>query len=83
MRTARPVACEGVRPLFRYDETQTRLRSPPFRPPRIIATDGLKYDITHPDLVVVGFRDMVIGRPHQDHPGPTTRRPDDRRATAG
>lgn len=40
--------------MFRSEDIQARLRQQPFRPLRIIATEGLRYDIHHPDLVSSG-----------------------------
>lgn len=34
----------------------------------LIAGEGLRYDIYHPDLVLVGQRDLVIGLPGADDP---------------
>jgi hypothetical protein len=36
-------------------------RARPFRPFRIVLTDGATYDIQHPELLMVGVRDIVIG----------------------
>jgi hypothetical protein len=36
-------------------------RARPFRPFRIILTDGEGYDIRHPDLLWVGAREVHIG----------------------
>jgi hypothetical protein len=47
--------------MFRPEEVQQRLREKPFRPFRIIASEGLRYDIYYPDLVLVGSRDLMIG----------------------
>lgn len=47
--------------MFQAEEIQDRLRAKPFRPLRIIASEGLQYDIHHPDLVFVGARDLTIG----------------------
>jgi hypothetical protein len=47
--------------MFRAEDIQSRLREQPFRPLRIIATEGLRFDIQHPDLVLVGARDLMIG----------------------
>lgn len=47
--------------MFTAEEIQARLREKPFRPLRIIASEGLRYDIQHPDLVLVGRRDLMIG----------------------
>jgi hypothetical protein len=54
--------------MFRPDEIQDRLRQRPFRPLRLIASEGLRYDILHPDLVLVGQRDLTIGFPSPDNP---------------
>jgi hypothetical protein len=53
--------------MFRAEEIQKRLREQPFRPLRIIASEGLRYDVRHPDLVFVGERDMMIGHPSSDN----------------
>jgi hypothetical protein len=55
--------------VFRAEEIQARLKQQPLQPLRIIASEGLSYDITHPDLVLVGQRDLAIGLPR--HPGST------------
>jgi hypothetical protein len=47
--------------MFRAEEIQARLREKPFRPLRFIVSEGLRYDIHHPDLVLVGERDLMIG----------------------
>jgi len=49
--------------MFSAEEIQARLRRKPFRPLRIIASEGLKHEIHHPDLVFVGRRDLQIGHP--------------------
>jgi hypothetical protein len=54
--------------MFRPDDIQARLRERPFRPLRLIASAGLRYDIVHPDLVLVGQRDLTIGYPSPDNP---------------
>jgi hypothetical protein len=54
--------------MVRADDIQARLREKPFRPLRIIASEGLRYDVHHPDLVLVGQRDLIIGFPSQDNP---------------
>lgn len=47
--------------MFTPEEIQSRLREKPFRPVRIVASEGLRFDIEHPDLVLVGRRDLIIG----------------------
>lgn len=54
--------------MFRAEEIQARLNEKPFRPLRLIVSEGLRYDIVHPDLVLVGSRDMTIGFPGPKHP---------------
>jgi len=52
--------------MYRYTDIQERLRQKPFRPFRIIASEELRYDIYHPDLVLVGVRDLMIGTPSSE-----------------
>jgi hypothetical protein len=54
--------------MFSAEEIQARLRVKPFRPLRIVASEGLRYDIYHPDLVFVGRRDLMIGIPDPTSP---------------
>lgn len=54
--------------MFRPDELQTRLREQPFQPFRLIASEGLRYDIYHPDLLMVGQRDVTLGFPSDSNP---------------
>jgi hypothetical protein len=49
--------------MVRPEEIETRMLERPFRPLRILAAEGVRYDITHPDLVLVGGRDVMIGLP--------------------
>lgn len=49
--------------MFRAEDIQQRLNERPFQPFRIIASEGLSYEIHHPDLVLVGQRDLMIGSP--------------------
>ena len=54
--------------MFTAEEIQGRLRQQPFRPVRIVASEGLRFDIEHPDLVVVGRRDLMILTPDPASP---------------
>jgi hypothetical protein len=54
--------------MFRPEDIQARLREKPFRPLRIVASEGQQFEIRHPDLVLVGRRDLTIGFPAPDHP---------------
>lgn len=37
------------------------LRADPFRPIRLIVSDGTSYDIHHPELCMVGLGSVIIG----------------------
>jgi hypothetical protein len=54
--------------MFSAEEIQSRLREQPFRPFRIVVSEGLRFDIKHPDLVLVGRRDLMIGTPDPTTP---------------
>jgi hypothetical protein len=42
-------------------EIRAVLKKQPFRPVRVFLSDGAYYDIRHPEMVLVGQRDLVIG----------------------
>ncbi len=50
--------------MFSAEEFQARLREKPFRPFRIIASEDQRFEIRHPEMVMVGRRDLAIGVPH-------------------
>src|SRR5207247_8527398 len=54
--------------IFAPEGIQARLREKPFRPVRIVVSEGLRYDIFHPDLVLVGWNDLMIGFPRPEGP---------------
>lgn len=43
------------------DELQNAARRQPFRSFRLVLTTGERFDIGHPDLIMVGRRSAVIG----------------------
>ena len=47
--------------MFTAESIQSRLRQAPFTPVRIIISSGQTFDILHPDLVLVGVREIMIG----------------------
>ena len=55
--------------MFRPEDIQARLRERPFKPLRFIVSEGLRYEIRHPDLVFVGHRDIMIGHELPGVPG--------------
>jgi hypothetical protein len=54
--------------MYTGEEIQARVREKPFRPLRIIVSEGQRYDLHYPDLVLVGRRDMMIGFAAPDSP---------------
>ena len=54
--------------MFTYHGVQTRLREKPFRPFRIVVSEGQRFEIRHPDLVFVGLHDLMIGFPSPEAP---------------
>lgn len=55
--------------MFRPDDILARLRVRPFEPFRIVSSSGQGYDVTHPDLVIVNVRHVIIGHPARTNPG--------------
>jgi hypothetical protein len=49
-------------------EILARVRARPFSPLRIVTNSGQAYDILHPDLILVGRRELTIGRPWSHNP---------------
>ena len=47
--------------MFTPDIIQSRLRQQPFLPLRIIISSGQTFDVFHPDLVMVGEREIMVG----------------------
>ncbi len=54
--------------MFHPDQIQARLQQRPFIPLRIVTSSGESYDIRHPELVMVGTRDLVMGTPSNANP---------------
>jgi hypothetical protein len=46
-------------------ELRDALHQHPFQPFRIVMTDGVGFDIRHPDLLMVGVRSATVGIPAQ------------------
>lgn len=51
------------------EELRDALRQQPFEPFRLVMTDGMFYEIRHPDLLMVGQRTATVGLTGQ--PGQT------------
>jgi hypothetical protein len=54
--------------MFTAEDIQARLRERPFIPVRLVTSSGQSYDITHPDLVLVGRRFLIIGTASNENP---------------
>jgi hypothetical protein len=54
--------------MFTAEIIQSRLRQAPFLPLRIIISSGQTFDVYHPDLVLIGQRDMIIGMASKRNP---------------
>jgi hypothetical protein len=54
--------------MFRPEEILERLRKSPFTPVRIKVSSGEALDVFHPDLVLVGQRDITLGTANKRNP---------------
>jgi hypothetical protein len=54
--------------MYTAEDILKRLKDRPFHPLRIVASEGLRFDIHHSDLVFVGRRDLIIGHPDPANP---------------
>ncbi len=50
------------------DDIQKRMRKSPFIPVRIIISSHQTFDVMHPDLVLVGRREIMIGMASRKNP---------------
>ncbi len=48
-------------PVFTAEDIKLRVRKQPFEPFRIHTSGGDRYEVHHPDLIMVGLRDLAIG----------------------
>ena len=49
------------------------LRARPFRPFRLCMSAGVRYDVHHPELVIVALGTAVVGYPSREFPGAAAR----------
>jgi hypothetical protein len=54
--------------MFTAEDVQKRIKETPFTPVRVVTSSGERYDIYHPDLVVVGKRQLFVGTASEDNP---------------
>jgi hypothetical protein len=50
------------------NDVKARARQQPFAPFRLVTSSGEAYDVFHPDLIMVGARDVIIGTPSVGDP---------------
>jgi hypothetical protein len=54
--------------MFSSDDIQGRVGQRPFVPLRLVTSSGETFDIYHPDLVLVGRRELTIGMASVENP---------------
>jgi hypothetical protein len=54
--------------MFSATDIQARVKKQPFEPLRIITSSGEYYDIYHPDLIMVGVRNITVGTASEKNP---------------
>lgn len=52
---------------MRPDDLRDALSQKPFRLVRLHLTSGRAFDITHPDMIIVGRSTMTLALPDDDH----------------
>jgi hypothetical protein len=55
---------------MRPDDILSFVRTQPFQPFRLTLSDGRTYDVSHPELAMVGRSTVTIGIPVPDEPEP-------------
>lgn len=54
--------------MFTPDQISARLIGTPFTPLRITTSAGQSFDVHHPDMILVGRREVTIALPGKHHP---------------
>ena len=55
--------------MYNVEFMLSKIRERPFVPFRLITSSGQVYDITHPELLMVGKSRLVIGSGSNEYPG--------------
>ena len=63
-----PVEIPKVGNMFTPNQIKDRLQKRPFVPFKIVTSSGEEYVVHHPELALVGTRDVSIGKPGPDDP---------------
>ena len=48
---------------MRPEDVRESLRKRPFQPIRLFLSDGAQYDVRHPDILIVGRTEVILGLP--------------------
>jgi hypothetical protein len=54
--------------MFSRNDILARVRQQPFEPFRIVTRSGQTYEVRHPDLIMVGQRDLHVGTANANDP---------------
>ena len=54
--------------MFTSKDIKRRIKKQPFVPLRIVTSSGETYDVVHPDLIMVGSRDIQVGSADRNDP---------------
>jgi hypothetical protein len=54
--------------MFSADDIQARIRERPFVPVRVVTSSVQTYDVSHPDLVLIARRFLVVGVASNENP---------------
>lgn len=54
--------------MFTAEDIRDRVRKQPFVPLRITTSSGESFEVYHPEMMLVGRRDVQIGMPGPDDP---------------
>ena len=54
--------------MFTANDIQQRVRMRPFRPLRIVTSASETFDVFHPDMILIGSREITVGLPGSANP---------------
>jgi hypothetical protein len=54
--------------MFTANDIRNRMRTQPFVPLRIVTSSGQAFDVHHPDLVLIGGRELIVGQGTSNNP---------------
>jgi hypothetical protein len=55
--------------MFTPETIKERVQRQPFVPLRIVTSSGGAYEVRHPDLIMIGRRELIIGLASKKKPG--------------